>query len=204
MAKNKPAPKKDLPQPKKKNQLITFVVIFLVGFVTGIAFTVFKSGPEKVTTTGGGQQQAQNNEVQQAILRLEAEVTAHPENFQSWVQLGHLYYDSNQVQKAIGAYTKSLEMHSGDANLLTDLGVMYRRANQPNKAIESFNKAIKMDPTHQPARFNKGIVLMYNLDKPQEALIAWEEVLKLNPEAKAANGELLRDAIKHIKEEKNL
>ncbi len=204
MAKNKPTPQKDLPQPKKKNQLITFVVIFLVGFVTGIAFTVFKSGPTEVATTGGGQQQAQNNEVQQAILRLEAEVTAHPENFQSWVQLGHLYYDSSQVEKAIGAYTKSLEMHSGDANLLTDLGVMYRRAKQPGKAIESFNKAIKMDPTHQPARFNKGIVFMYDLDQPQEALVEWEEVLKINPEAKAANGELLRDAIKHIKEEKNL
>ena len=204
MAKNKPTPKKDIPQPKKKNQLITFVVIFLVGFVTGIAFTVFKSGPTEVATTSGGQQQTQNNEVQQAILRLEAEVTAHPDNFQSWVQLGHLYYDSNQVQKAIGAYTKSLEMHSGDANLLTDLGVMYRRAKQPDKAIESFNKAITMDPSHQPARFNKGIVLMYDLNKPQEALIAWEEVLKINPEAKAANGELLRDAIKHIKEEKNL
>jgi cytochrome c-type biogenesis protein CcmH/NrfG len=204
MAKNTTNKMNELPQPKKKNQLVTFAVIFLIGFVSGIGFTVFKSDTDRIVPTGSGQEQTQSDEAQQAITRLEAEVTAQPKNFQSWVQLGHLYFDSNQVQKAIGAYKKSLEMHSGDANLLTDLGVMYRRAKQPDKALESFDRAIKMDPTHQPSRFNKGIVLMYDLDKPQEALEAWEEVLKINPNAKAANGELLIDAIKHIKEEKNL
>ena len=113
-------------------------------------------------------------------------MTPHPENFENWIRLGHLYYDADQPEKAIAAYTKSLELHSGDANLLTDLGVMYRRTKQPEKAIEFFDQAIKKDPSHLPSRFNKGIVLMYDLNDPTGAIAAWDELLAIDPEAKTA------------------
>ncbi len=198
------APKDNTPKQgnmSKKNQLVTYFIIFVFGFLSGIAFTVYKgSSPEATpSTTTDVQSQSQTNETEQAILNLEAEVTANPENFESWIQLGHLYYDSNQPEKAISAYTKSLELHSGDANLLTDLGVMYRRTKQPEKAIESFNKAIKMDPSHIPARFNKGIVLMYDLKDPQGAIDCWEELLKINPQATTANGQSIREFVNKIK-----
>ncbi|MGB3225434.1 MAG: tetratricopeptide repeat protein, partial [Desulforhopalus sp.] len=122
-----------------------------------------------------------------------------PENFQSWVRLGHLYYDTDQPEKAIAAYNKSLELHSGDANLLTDLGVMYRRTEQPEKAIELFNRAIEKEPSHQPSRFNKGIVLMYDLNDPAGAIEAWEELLKINPDAQSADGQPIRAFVDQIK-----
>jgi cytochrome c-type biogenesis protein CcmH/NrfG len=187
----------------KKNQLVTFFIIFVVGFLSGIAFTVYKSSPPGTAPTSGndGQTQSQNGESGQAILAMEAEVTANPENFESWIRLGHLYYDANQPEKAIAAYTKSLELHSGDANLLTDLGVMYRRTKQPEKAIELFDQAIKKDPNHLPSRFNKGIVLMYDLNDPQGAIASWEELLVIDPEAKAANGQHIHDFVDKIKAE---
>jgi tetratricopeptide (TPR) repeat protein len=135
----------------------------------------------------------------QAILNLEAEVTANPDNFNAWTQLGHLYFDSDQYQKAIGAYTKSLELHSGDANLWTDLGVMYRRSGQPDKAIESFDKAASMDQTHQPSRFNKGIVLHYDFGKTEEALQSWQSVLDLNPGYRTANGTPLKEFMEQLR-----
>ncbi|MGW8193779.1 MAG: tetratricopeptide repeat protein [Desulforhopalus sp.] len=165
------------------------------------SLTVYKGeipGPVQVTPSGGDGQN--NNETAQAILNLEAEVTANPDNFQNWVRLGHLYFDTSQPEKAIGAYTKALELHSGDANLLTDLGVMYRRAKQPEKAIEQFDLAIKKDPTHVPSRFNKGIVLMYDLGDPEGAIASWEEVLKIDPQAKTSSGETISDIIKQVKE----
>lgn len=186
-----------------KGQLVTYFIIFVFGFLSGIAFTVYKGeipGPVSAPPTGGNSQS--NTETAQAILNLEAEVTANPENFQNWVRLGHLYYDTNQPEKAIGAYTKALELHSGDANLLTDLGVMYRRAKQPEKAIEQFDLAIKKDPNHVPARFNKGIVLMYDLGDPEGAMASWEEVLKIDPQAKTSSGESISDLLKQIKEGK--
>jgi cytochrome c-type biogenesis protein CcmH/NrfG len=189
------------PSQSRKSHLVAYFVIFVFGFLSGIAFTVYKGGsPESTSSTvAEGQPQTQNDETQQAIINMEAEVTANPENFQSWIRLGHLYYDSNQPEKAISAYTKSLEFHSGDADLLTDLGVMYRRIKQPEKAIELFNMAIQKDPNHQPSRFNKGVVLMYDLNDTQGAIAAWEELLSLNPQAKTANGQPIREFVDQIK-----
>jgi cytochrome c-type biogenesis protein CcmH/NrfG len=201
MAQNRKKENTPPPRDKKKtNQLLTYFVIFAFGFVTGIGFTVIKSKtPESAPSTITGEQPPHSEETRQAILNLEAEVTANPENFQSWVRLGHLYYDTDQPEKAIAAYNKSLELHSGDANLLTDLGVMYRRTEQPEKAIELFNKAIKKEPDHQPSRFNKGIVLMYDLNDPAGAVEAWEGLLKINPEAKSADGQPIREFVDQIK-----
>jgi cytochrome c-type biogenesis protein CcmH/NrfG len=195
------------PSQSRKGNLVTYFVIFVFGFLSGIAFTVYKGdsggsggSPESTSSTvAEGQPQPQDDKTRQAIINLEAEVTANPENFQSWIRLGHLYYDSDQPEKAISAYTKSLEFHSGDANLLTDLGVMYRRIKQPEKAIELFNMAIQKDPNHQPSRFNKGIVLMYDINDPQGAIAAWEELLSLNPQAKTANGQPIREFVDQIK-----
>lgn len=192
------------PQKTQKSQLVTYFIIFVFGFLSGIAFTVFKSdAPDVASSQATSEQEHTHDETSEAILNLEAEVTSNPDNFQNWVRLGHLYYDSNQPEKAIKAYTKSLELHSGDANLLTDLGVMYRRTNQPEKAIEHFDQAIRKDPAHLPSRFNKGIVLMYDLSDTEAAIASWEDVLRINPDAKTSSGESIADFVQHIKEELN-
>lgn len=197
-------PQTPSPQRQQKGQLVTYFIIFVFGFLSGIAFTVFKGEtPQGVPPSPQTGQANTSNDTSEAILNLEAEVTSNPDNFQNWVRLGHLYYDSNQPEKAIKAYTKSLELHSGDANLLTDLGVMYRRTNQPEKAIELFDQAISKDPGHLPSRFNKGIVLMYDLNRTEAAIASWEDVLRINPDAKTSSGEPIADFLRNIKEEMN-
>lgn len=190
-------------QQGNKNQLIIYCIIFLIGFLSGVAFSVYKgniSAPGQ-NSAGSGQAQNHNEEMHQAILSLEAEVTKNPQNYEAWTRLGNLYYDTQQADKAIAAYNKSLELHKGDANIKTDLGVMYRMANQPQKAIEMFNRAKQENPTHLPSRYNKGIVLMYDLNDPQGAIASWEEMLKIDPEAKAGTGESIRDMIDKLKKE---
>ena len=194
-------------QHNNKNQLIIYCIIFLAGFLSGVAFSVYKGNisvpGQDPSGSGQAQKQAQDHsaEMRQAILSLEAEVTANPQNYQAWTRLGNLYYDTEQPDKAIAAYNKSLELHKGDANIMTDLGVMYRLANQPQKAIEQFDRAMRENPTHLPSRYNKGIVLMYDLANPQGAIASWEEMLKIDPEAKAGTGESIRDMIDKLKKE---
>lgn len=186
-----------------RNQLVIYCVIFIVGFLAGVAFTVFKSDPSTSVPASSTADQADTHENanNQAILNLEAEVTANPQDYQAWTRLGNLYYDTQQPAKAIAAYTKSLELHKGDANILTDLGVMYRLTDQPQKAIEQFDRAMREDPGHQPSRYNKGIVLMYDLDDPQGAIASWEDLLRIDPQAKAGNGESIRALVDKIKAE---
>lgn len=187
---------------KKQQPYLLFAIIFIVGFVGGIGFASFKLGndDEQQHTTATAQP-AENQAAQmtEAISNLEAAVTAKPDDFQSWVQLGHLYFDTDQFDKAIAAYTTSLKYHSGDANLLTDLGVMYRKTNQPETAIEWFEKAQAMDQLHQPSRFNEGIVRFYDLKDTEGAIASWEELLKINPDATAGNGQKIRDFVDQIK-----
>ncbi len=186
-----------------QGKLVSYLVVFVVGFLAGIAFTVFKSDPGVApqTSTQEKQDQGPDEKTRNQILQLEADVTAQPENFQSWIQLGHLYYDTNQPQKAIGAYTKSLEFHSGDANLLTDLGVMYRRTKQPEQALSYFDQAIAKDSTHIPSRLNKGIVQFYDLGDKAGAIASWEGLLKINPDARTGNGQLIKDFVAQLKAE---
>lgn len=189
--------------PKASNNLPMYAVIFIAGFLCGIAFTVYKTGDSTPAPAANQQQQEHehNEETDKAIANLEAEVTTNPDNFESWTQLGNLYFDANHPEKAVPAYEKALELHSGNANIYTDLGVMYRRTNQPQKAIGAFDSAIKMDTKHIPARFNKGIVLFYDLNDLDGAIATWESILKIDPEAQTGNGEHLHNFIDRMKAE---
>ena len=192
----------DNQKPKTKNPLMTYAIIFIVGFLCGVGFTIYKIDGTGGSSTATSQvTDSQDAAMHDAILSLEADVTNDPKNFQAWKKLGDSYYDHNEPQKAIDAYTKSLELHTGNADILTDLGVMYRKTAQFEKAIESFDKAREMDPTHEPSRFNKGIVLMYDLKDQKGAIESWEELLRLNPDAHAGNGDSIRTFVDNLKAE---
>ena len=96
-----------------------------------------------------------------------------------------------------------MSLQPNNADVLTDLGVMYRRNEQPEKAVEAFDKAIQVNPRHEVSRFNKGIVLMHDLRDSRGALEAWDELVKMNPMAKAPNGLLIKDMIEKLKKSAN-
>ena len=190
---------------KKETMFIVALITLVIGFLGGVFYSALQSGPaERVQQTSSAppppaqQQSGMTNEDAQRILKLEQEVAVNPTNADAWVQLGHVYFDTNNPPKAIKAYEKSLEIRPNDPNVLTDLGVMYRRNGQPDKALESFDKAIAVDPNHQQSRFNKGIVLRYDMNDREGAIKAWEELLKINPNAQAPNGQPVSEAIKSL------
>ena len=78
---------------------------------------------------------------------------------------------------------------------------MYRRSGNPEKAVEAFDKAMSMDASHAPSRFNKGIVLHFDLGKTAEAISTWETVLTIAPQYKTANGMSLQELIDQVKNE---
>lgn len=189
---------------KKETTMIAALIALVVGFLGGIFYSAMQSSPSgPVQTTSGPppQQQQQSgfsSDQAKRILALEQEVALNPTNVNAWIQLGNIYFDSNNFAKSIRAYEKSLELSPDNANVLTDLGVMYRRSGQPQKALEAFDRAMAVAPAHEQARFNKGIVLRYDLNDREGAIKAWEELLKINPSAMAPNGIPLSEAIKSL------
>ncbi|MCB2182912.1 MAG: tetratricopeptide repeat protein [Desulfobulbaceae bacterium] len=194
---------------KKESMWIFVLVAFALGFLAGIVFSVYKSPSQTPVSQPQVQQQSQNQPQSAApsqneanILALEKEVLINPNNVDAWTQLGNYYFDSQKFSKAINAYTKSLELSPDNANVITDLGIMYRRNGNPQQAIASFEKALAIDPNHPSARFNKGIVQLYDLKDREGALQTWEEVVRLNPAATAPNGQLVSEIITSVRNDK--
>ena len=130
---------------------------------------------------------------------LEVQLATDPENVALLIRLGNTYFDSDQYAKAIAAYEKSLAIAPGNADVLTDRGVMYRRSGQPEKAVASFDAAISARPDHNNAYLNKGIVLVYDLDRRAEAIATWKALREINPMAMAGD-QSIDELIRHFDE----
>ena len=179
---------------KKETMLIVAFICLVIGFIGGIAFSVYKDIPTLPATTGiqppqMSQPQGPTSEQLKMIQHLEKETVENPQDNRAWIQLGNAYFDTNQFTSAIQVYLRALELHPDNADVWTDLGIMYRRNRQPDKAIEAFDKAISVDPHHEPSRFNKGLVLMHDLNDSNGAIKAWEGLVEINPDAIAPGGE---------------
>lgn len=189
---------------KKETLLVVAAIALIAGFVGGVILTIYKTGTDQhvhSTSQNQASQETQNagNEMSARILELEKWISENPDDVKSWNQLGHLYFDTNNYDKAILAYEKSLALNPNDPDIITDMGVMYRRKGLPDEAVKSFDRAIELDPQHEVSRYNKGIVLMHDLQDIKGAIKAWEELLQVNPFAVSPTGQPLRDMIETMK-----
>ncbi len=176
---------------------ISIGAALLVGFLSGV---IYSDRPESSGQFTQQQQQPlpQESQYVQAIASLQLAAQQNPNNAETWTKLGHAYFDSNQPAKAIEAYNKSLAIIPSNPAVLTDLGVMYRRNGQPMQAIESFDKALQITPGFEQALFNKGIVLSNDLGDTNGALQAWNELLLVNPGARAPNGVSIAEMVENM------
>jgi cytochrome c-type biogenesis protein CcmH/NrfG len=210
---NKMTTKNEMPEGyvKKESMLWVASVALVVGFLMGVVLTVYKSRsglpvPSRPPQSQPAPQPAPPQaakpgpsvETAAKIFELEKLTAQNPDDVEAWTQLGNLYFDTENFQKAIEAYQKSLALKPDNANVLTDMGVMYRRSGQPNEAIKAFDRAIAVDPSHETSRFNKGVVLMHDLNDIESAIKAWEGLVAINPMARSSSGQLVADLIKRI------
>jgi cytochrome c-type biogenesis protein CcmH/NrfG len=195
---------------KKETMLIVALITLVVGFVGGVTYSSFKFETGTPVQTSVTQQQTLQDQAESAkqaemaqslqeIESLEKETSQNPENVEAWIQLGNLYFDSNRFEKAIRAYKRSLELDHNNPDVWTDMGVMYRRSGQTNEAIKAFETAMEIDPNHEISRFNKGVVLMHDLNDREGAIMAWEGLIKVNPFASTPNGQPITELVQTLK-----
>ncbi|MFO7557925.1 MAG: tetratricopeptide repeat protein [Desulfobacterales bacterium] len=188
----------------KQTVLTVGIIAFVLGFLSGIVFALYKMPPDAEIRTPemhqhAMQQQDIPEEIEAKILKLEQWTSEKPGDAGAWTELGNAYFDTGKHEKAISAYTKSLELNPDNAEVLTDMGVMYRRTGKPAEAVKSFDKAIAVDPQAEIARFNKGIVLMHDLNDIEGAIQAWEELIEINPVAVTPSGQSVEQLIQKFK-----
>ena len=132
---------------------------------------------------GTQQQQAPSPEmVAKAAEPLLAQLKTNPNDFDTVVKLGNLYYDSQAYPQAIEYYEKAVPLQPNNADVRTDLGTAYWYTGSADKAIASFEKALTIRPNHAPTLFNLGIVEWQGKKDPKAAVVTWEKLLQTNPD----------------------
>jgi len=190
---------------KKETMLMVAAATLVIGFLSGIVFSVYKMGPPHDHQDGAPPTAIQapadggiSAKDSADILALEREVAVNKNNVEAWTHLGHKYFDTNQPQKAIDAYNRALALEPNVPDTWTDMGVMYRRVGQPIEALKAFDRARQLNPTHEQSRFNRGVVFLYDLKEPESAIEAWQELLAINPQVTAPNGQPLAEVIAEV------
>lgn len=189
---------------KTSNMYLIVLIALSVGFFGGVLFSTYRSislapvsGP--IRSPGPSAGVPLTKEQSQTLAALIEATRATPKNVQAWTQLGHFYFDSGKNAEAIEAYEKSLALDGERPDVWTDLGVMYRRTDKPKKAIECFDRALSINSRHEVAMFNKGVVFMHDLNDAKAALRSWEQLVQVNPNAKAPNGQLVSTLVSELK-----
>jgi tetratricopeptide (TPR) repeat protein len=181
---------------KKETVILTVVIAFFVGFITGATVAILKG--KKGVETAAIQQKSQMAlpsappgpspvEVASKIKTLKEIVQKDPKNLPAWVELGNLYFDGEQPKEAIEAYSKYLAAKPDNPDVRTDMGIMYRRLGEFDRALEELRKAAQSDPKHANSRYNIGIVLLHDKQDIKRAIEAWEEYLRVDSKSQRAN-----------------
>lgn len=165
----------------------------LLGVALGYLFrgSASSAAPQAVASTttpqGSGVQKQQPDPNAQAALTqaaaplLEA-VNKDPNDFDSWVKLGNLYYDGQQFPNAIQYYERALVIHPDNPDVRTDMGTAYWYTGNAEKALAAMETSLKYRPGHPQTLFNLGWVRWQGKQDPKGAIEAWQELLKANPD----------------------
>jgi cytochrome c-type biogenesis protein CcmH/NrfG len=190
---------------KKETTLLVALLTLAIGFFGGVMFGIYRTAPvasmppAQGMPTGTATSPQVSPELESQIAALEKAAAENPTNAETWIRLGNNFFDTNQFGKAIDAYSKAVELEPKNANVWTDMGVMYRRSGKPGEAIKAFDRAIAADPRHEVSRFNKGVVLLHDLDDTAGAIEAWEGLLGVNPLAMSPTGTSVDQMVQQMK-----
>jgi cytochrome c-type biogenesis protein CcmH/NrfG len=197
----------------RQTMYMAVLISLTIGFVCGAAYTSFKladgahdghdhAGPAPVAGGNAARPAGGGPDVDARIAELKDFLNQNPEDEKAWAELGHLFFDTNRFEDAIDAYQKSLAIEPDNPAVLTDMGVMYRRSGDPEKAVQAFDQAVSVSPGFETALFNKGVVLMADLNDLPGAMAAWKELVKINPDATTPGGERVADIVARMASQK--
>jgi cytochrome c-type biogenesis protein CcmH/NrfG len=152
--------------------LVVVVVVLVAG---GGAVGLPASGGPTAAPTGASLDTAR-------VRTLEAAAKANPNDLESRIELGNLYYDAGRYTDAIIWYSQALALSPNDTNVRTDLATAYYYTDDVARAIEEGRKVLAIDKTKVQTLLNMGIWLTsQNPPNTTEAIADWQLVVNLYP-----------------------
>ncbi len=97
-----------------------------------------------------------HEESQLELLRLET--YKHPDEINTWYNLGALYYEKGETDLAIEAWQEVIKRNPENADAYHEMGVAFGSLGQYDEAYDLFKKAISCNPDHIQAHYNLGVI----------------------------------------------
>jgi tetratricopeptide (TPR) repeat protein len=116
------------------------------------------------------------------IQRLREHVEKNPDDVDALLALANLNFDIKNWQRALELYERRLALRPDEPDVITDMGVCYRELGQFQKALELFDRAERLAPDHWQSRYNKVVVLAFDLKDYAGAQKVLDELARLQPQ----------------------
>jgi len=113
------------------------------------------------------------------ITNQEEALKNDPDSVRSWQLLVSAYICAQMYEKTLDVAKKGIEKFPNDADLLSMCGDACRMQEKYNDAIRYHEKAIKHDPSYIGSYYSLAFIYQ-DMHKYNEAIIAWENVVKYN------------------------
>jgi tetratricopeptide (TPR) repeat protein len=155
-----------------------------------IIFVSAQGGPEKVSV----KEDPHDAEMIKEIKDLQSRIDADPEDRVAMLQLANRLYDVQFFDRAAVMYENYLKVEPGNLDARVDLGTSYfqmsftdsvRHEAYQQMAEKAFLEAIRLNPSHQLANFNLGIIHLHKGDMAG-ARKWFEKCISIDPGSEAA------------------
>ena len=111
----------------------------------------------------------------------EQRVQDQPNDLAARLDLAHRYLDAGMIEESLSHYAVALELDPDDAEALANVGIILFRSGRPEEALRFVERALATDPRYPEALFIQGVILLRGLDRPDEAITAFETYLDAAP-----------------------
>ncbi len=141
----------------------------------------------QVPQSAAGQVMAQINLLRDRLQK-------NPRDLEALITLGNANYDIQRFDTARDLYQAALAVDPMNVQVRTDLASCYRQLGDPDHAVEELRRVLAINPAHDTALYNLGVILLNDKKNPIEAIRMWEELRRKHPQSPIAKalGEKIR------------
>lgn len=121
----------------------------------------------------------------------------NPEDLEALIFLANANFDIQRFETAETLYLRILKIDPNNLHVRTDLASVYRNLEDSDKAVETLRVVLSLNPNHEVALYNIGIILLNDKEDFEGAAEAWERLVKINPNDPLADA--LKEQVRRIR-----
>ena len=152
------------------------VAVLIGGTVLAVVVASLARDAEPQTQAASSPQAADD-----PLAFFEQRVHEQPNDLAARLDLAHRYLDAGMIEESLSQYAVALDLDPDDAEALAHVGIILFQSGRPEEALRSVERSLSTDPRYPEALFIKGVILLRGLDRPDEAITAFETYLDAAP-----------------------